>query len=158
MYIRALRATLNQTDQSFNSVSLPNSQLMSFVLIPAWLTFSTPILHSWQGARAFVFLFMRSVYVDLNHVLTAPTQLPIVDSVIESVIDSVTYPVLTQSPTPYFHCHPLPSFPFLSYTFPCVYIEVLEPHFNRQSPHSILMIGARISDLQYPLQRRGNLV
>ena len=36
MYIRALRATLNQEDQSFNSVSLSTSQLMSFV-IPAWL-------------------------------------------------------------------------------------------------------------------------
>jgi len=70
--------------------------------------------------------------------------------------DSATYPLtqslsqslsqsLTRSPTPCFHCHPLPSFSFLSYTFPCVYIEVLEPHFNRQSPHSIPMTGARIS-------------
>jgi len=38
MYIRALRATLNQTDRSFNSVSLYKSaSYMSFV-IPAWLT------------------------------------------------------------------------------------------------------------------------
>jgi hypothetical protein len=37
MYIRALRATLNKTDHSYNSVSLPTSQLKSFVVIPAWL-------------------------------------------------------------------------------------------------------------------------
>ena len=37
MYIRALRVTLNQADQSFNSVSLYQSaSYMSFV-IPAWL-------------------------------------------------------------------------------------------------------------------------
>jgi len=41
MYIRALRATLNKTDHSFNSVSLPTSQLTSFVLIPAWLKVDT---------------------------------------------------------------------------------------------------------------------
>ena len=42
MYIRALRATLNQTDRSFNSVSLYKSaSYMSFV-IPAWLTGGTP--------------------------------------------------------------------------------------------------------------------
>jgi len=41
MYIRALRATLNKTDQSFNSMSLYQSaSYMSFV-IPAWLTFQT---------------------------------------------------------------------------------------------------------------------
>src|SRR6266704_3302021 len=40
MYIRALRATLNKTDRSFNSVSLYKSaSYMSFV-IPAWLTVS----------------------------------------------------------------------------------------------------------------------
>jgi len=37
MYIRALRATLNKIDHLYNSVSLPISWLMSFVLIPAWL-------------------------------------------------------------------------------------------------------------------------
>src|SRR6266567_9075086 len=38
IYIRALRATLNKTDRSFNSVSLYKSaSYMSFV-IPAWLT------------------------------------------------------------------------------------------------------------------------
>ena len=37
MYIRALRATLNKTDQLFNSMSLYQSaSYMSFV-IPAWL-------------------------------------------------------------------------------------------------------------------------
>ena len=83
----------------------------------------------------------------IRFLLPRLSYLPI-DSVIESVIDSVTYPVLTRTPTPCFHCHPLPSFSFLSYTFSYVYIEVLEPHFNRQSPHSFPMIGARISDRQ----------
>ena len=39
MYIRALRATSNGTDHSYNPVSLPTSQLKSFVVIPAWLKF-----------------------------------------------------------------------------------------------------------------------
>jgi len=38
MYIRALRATLNKTDHSFNSVSLPISWPISSIVIPAWLT------------------------------------------------------------------------------------------------------------------------
>ena len=41
IYIRALRATLNRIDYSYNSMSLPTSQLMSFV-IPAQLTLLTP--------------------------------------------------------------------------------------------------------------------
>src|SRR6266576_4765292 len=43
VYIRALRATLNKTDRSFNSVSLYKSaSYMSFV-IPAWLTVMSPV-------------------------------------------------------------------------------------------------------------------
>ena len=51
----------------------------------------------------------------------------------------------TRSPTPSFIDSPYP--PCLSFPTPFlhIYIEVLEPHFNRQSPHSILMIGARTS-------------
>src|SRR6266700_4295359 len=43
MYIRAFRATLNQINHSFNSVSLYKSaSYMSFV-IPAWLTVMSPV-------------------------------------------------------------------------------------------------------------------
>jgi len=37
MHIRALRATLNKTDHSLNSVSLLISWPMSSIVIPAWL-------------------------------------------------------------------------------------------------------------------------
>src|SRR6266700_38395 len=40
MYIRALRATLNQTDRSFNSVSLYKSASYILFVIPARLTTS----------------------------------------------------------------------------------------------------------------------
>src|SRR6266700_52626 len=43
VYIRALRATLNKTDRSFNSVSLYKSaSYMSFVIL-AWLTVMSPV-------------------------------------------------------------------------------------------------------------------
>src|SRR6266576_1937337 len=38
VYIRALRATLNKTDRSFNSVSLYKSASYMSFMIPAWLT------------------------------------------------------------------------------------------------------------------------
>src|SRR6266576_4829483 len=43
MYIRALRATLNQTDRSFNPVSLYKSASYISFVIPAWLTVISPV-------------------------------------------------------------------------------------------------------------------
>ena len=57
--------------------------------------------------------------VDLNRVVLPPrlNYLPI-----DSVIDSVAYPVLTRLPTPCFHCHPPSPFSFLLPTpFSCMY-------------------------------------
>ena len=77
---------------------------------------------------------------------------------IDSVTDSVTYPVLTRSTTPCFYCHPPPPFSFL---FPILFLYIyrgLRTTFNRQSPHSFLTIGARSSDRQHPYKRLHELL
>ena len=81
----------------------------------------------------------KFAFVDLNQVILLPTQLLPIDSVIDLVIDLVTYPVLTRLPTPCFHYHPPLPFSFLFPTpFLYIYIEALRATFNRQSSYSYL--------------------
>ena len=89
---------------------------------------------TWRTLRITIY----NIFVDLNRVSYYP--------------DSTTYPLtrlLTQSPTPCLHYHPLPPLSFLFPTpFFCIY-RGLKTTFNRQSPHSFLTIGARTTDQQY---------
>src|SRR5437016_7517523 len=69
MYIRALRATLNQTDRSFKTcVSIQLASYMSFV-IPAWLTVVRWVTTS-EYLLLYVFVFLLFAPLEILKCLT----------------------------------------------------------------------------------------